>query len=59
MWAGRLFQRAGAHTEKARSPYRVRVRGPSASCSFDDERRDMEEGFLCEIRLIRYDGASS
>ena len=37
--AGSLFQRIGAITEKARSPYLVIVRGPRVNCKVDKEIR--------------------
>ena len=38
-----MFQRAGAITEKARSPYWVLVRGPGVNCNVEDERRVRDE----------------
>ena len=58
MGAGSLFQRVGAITEKARSPYLVEVRGPGVNCKVNDDRsglKELEE--RKEIRSERYLGA--
>ena len=58
MYAGRLFQRIGAITEKARSPYLVAVRGPGTNCKVNDDRRGLKElEERKEIRSERYLGA--
>ena len=46
IWGGSLFQRVhgGNKLEKARSPYRVLVRGPWINCIEEDERRNLAEG---------------
>ena len=55
---GSLFQRIGAITEKARSPYLVIVRGPRVNCKVDDDRRGLKElEHRKEIRSVRYLGA--
>ena len=57
IWGGSLFQRVGAINEKARSPYRVLVRGPWINCIEEDEWRDLtEEEKRREIRSWRYLG---
>ena len=49
----------GAINEKARSPYRVLVRGPCINCIEEDERRNLaEEEDRRETRSWRYLGAS-
>ena len=58
MCAGNLFQRIGAITEKARSPYLVAVRGPGVNCKVNDDRRGLKElEERKEIRSERYLGA--
>ena len=58
IWGGSLFQRVGAIHAKARSPYRVLVRGPCVNCIEDDERRGLAaEEDRSEIRSWRYWGA--
>ena len=56
--AGSLFQRIGAITENAWSPYLVLVRGPRVNCKVDDDRRGLKElEQRKEIRSERYLGA--
>ena len=54
-----LFQKIGAITEKARSPYLVIVRGPRVNCKVDDDRirglKELEQ--RKEISSERYIGA--
>ena len=53
-----MFQRIGAFTEKARSPYFVTVRGPRVNCKVDDDRRGLKElEERKEIKSERYLGA--
>ena len=58
---GSLFHNVGAATQKARSPYLVRVRGPGANCKWavEDERSLIEDaGVLSDNKSLIYGGAS-
>ena len=55
-----LFQSFGAIDEKARSPYRVRVRGPGARSRWmceEDLSLRVQVDTLGEMRAVMYEGA--